>query len=628
MRRKIVAFTLVLALLTGALSANMAQSPAVLAQDTPSSVEDYDFNSNGIIDLDEAIAAVDDCLVYGTIDCELAHEVMDAFLSGEEIERPTLFVRIVMDSLYCYDESDWDHGTNSDEPYLVVGGTATFLEEEESAWGTGDCKVFNDVDDWEVRRWTAKPEDKQRLIYEGEVPPHGELPSVLGFHAILMEQDGWTGEQHRKLTDRFAQEVSKEVKKKVQEEVVKWLATGGAAAGGAAGGAIVGATLGTIMGAAVGAGVGIAVGAVLGWAIGELSYHAAGGEDDVVAYNTVSLSYDELLEWSTQSKYRIMELNLDGGDNGHYYLRWHIEFDPEFSYDFEHVFSKWDEFDVGNVYDLTSEDEIVVVIDDHASGTNGRFYILHGTNGALLTHFDAFYSKWDRVAIGDVLGDAKEEIVVASDDGGGWIRIYDETGYRIFEFSPERFSHHDELAIGNVMGDSKEEILLAVDDSDQVWIYDGNGNQANILLLDWNLRGCRYTAEESRHDAFMVGDVLGDSHDEIVIVEKRPHETRGIVRVYDGFSLDLLDWREVFFSNNDGAVLADLSGDSKKELVIARDDFYILDIYDMSRMFFIGERYWPCFTKYDGFAAGDVFGAGNDQILVATDEDDWVYITK
>ena len=85
---------------------------------------------------------------------------------------------------------------------------------------------------------------------------------------------------------------------------------------------------------------------------------------------------------------------------------------------------------------------------------------------------------------------------------------------------------------------------------------------------------------------------------------------------------------DIWFSRFDGAVLADLSGDSKKELVIARDDFYILDIYDMSRMFFIGERYWPCFTKYDGFAAGDVFGAGNDQILVATDEDDWVYITK
>jgi hypothetical protein len=85
MKRKIVAFTLVLAVLTGALSANMAQSPTVLAQDTPSSVEDYDFNNNGIIDLEEAIAALNDYLVYGVIDAELARAVIDSYLSGEVI---------------------------------------------------------------------------------------------------------------------------------------------------------------------------------------------------------------------------------------------------------------------------------------------------------------------------------------------------------------------------------------------------------------------------------------------------------------------------------------------------------------------------------------------------------------
>jgi|GEM_PF-1550827 len=84
MKRKIVAFTLVLALLAGALSANMAQSPAICAEDTPSSVEDYDFNGNGRSDFEEAIAALNDCLVYGTIDEELARAVIDAYLLGAE----------------------------------------------------------------------------------------------------------------------------------------------------------------------------------------------------------------------------------------------------------------------------------------------------------------------------------------------------------------------------------------------------------------------------------------------------------------------------------------------------------------------------------------------------------------
>ena len=84
MKRKVLAAVLMLSLLAGALSANMAQSPAIFAQDTPSSVEDYDFNDNGRIDREEAIAALNDCLVYGTIDEELARAVIDAYLLGAE----------------------------------------------------------------------------------------------------------------------------------------------------------------------------------------------------------------------------------------------------------------------------------------------------------------------------------------------------------------------------------------------------------------------------------------------------------------------------------------------------------------------------------------------------------------
>jgi hypothetical protein len=158
------------------------------------------------------------------------------------------------------------------------------------------------------------------------------------------------------------------------------------------------------IGIAVGPVVGISVGAALGWATANLTYYAAGGEDDVVAHNTLSLDYDELLEWSTQSKYRIMDLGFDGGDEGKYILRSHIEFAPEFRYDFEHEFTRRDEFATGNVYDLTSEDEIVVVVDQDASGNDDRFYILRGASGDLLANFDRFFSRWDRVAIGDVFG--------------------------------------------------------------------------------------------------------------------------------------------------------------------------------------------------------------------------------
>ena len=80
-------------------------------------------------------------------------------------------------------------------------------------------------------------------------------------------------------------------------------------------------------------------------------------------------------------------------------------------------------------------------------------------------------------------------------------------------------------------------------------------------------------------------------------------------------------------------VLADVEGDAKKELVVAADSSsghggcWIL-VYDLVAGRELGPRPWPVFTKYDGFAAGDVLGVGTDQIILATDEDDRIRISK
>jgi len=50
--------------------------------------------------------------------------------------------------------------------------------------------------------------------------------------------------------------------------------------------------------------------------------------------------------------------------------------------------------------------------------------------------------------------------------------------------------------------------------------------------------------------------------------------------------------------------------------------------YNVATGALVRTSYWPAFTKYDGFVAGDVFGAGKDQMIVITDEDDRLYISK
>jgi hypothetical protein len=88
---------------------------------------------------------------------------------------------------------------------------------------------------------------------------------------------------------------------------------------------------------------------------------------------------------------------------------------------------------------------------------------------------------------------------------------------------------------------------------------------------------------------------------------------------------------QVYHTNHDGIMLADVSGDSKKELVIGTDGgngarAYALRIYNISSGEQISTRHWPLFTKYDGFASGNVFGHGKDGLVIATNQDNIVYI--
>jgi hypothetical protein len=70
-------------------------------------------------------------------------------------------------------------------------------------------------------------------------------------------------------------------------------------------------------------------------------------------------------------------LVLDGGDEGKYWLRYHLEFGEDATREFGARFTSWDDLAVGNV-DLIPGDEIVIVCDDDAPGGKGRFYVYNG----------------------------------------------------------------------------------------------------------------------------------------------------------------------------------------------------------------------------------------------------------
>ena len=81
-------------------------------------------------------------------------------------------------------------------------------------------------------------------------------------------------------------------------------------------------------------------------------------------------------------------------------------------------FTHWDDLAIGTL-GSASKAAWVIAIDDDAPGDLGRFYIRGGKTNGIAQQFDAFYTKFDRIAIGDVLREEAQnaqgnEIVVAS----------------------------------------------------------------------------------------------------------------------------------------------------------------------------------------------------------------------
>jgi len=526
--------------------------------------------------------------------------IKELFPAIEPVVREPIFVRMVLDSLYCKDESAWDHFTDSDEVYFIVTGFSTHTEP--NAWSTGSPQLFEDVDDDENRRMTSS----QRLVYEGDVPPD----SIIGFNVVAMEQDG--------LHSSVQETIAEEIVNSIEEEID----------------AAFDALSGPYSVAAIGNAVVAGVAAALVYIFDFLLSPFTGGSDDKIADETVTLGYDDLLQWSTEGPHKPMRLLLYGGGEGNYEIRWHLEFHSAESA-FAHKFTHWDTLLTGDFYG-DSKREILIVIDDDATGNDGRFYILNSDGVPIIPPFDAFYTSYDRVAIGDVIGDEKADIIIASDDNGGRLRSYTASSSNDGELAIITFNRYDGLAAGDVLpSEAKQQIIHASHSNDRVYLYKYNGSPMGGFNLDWDFNGCRYTDEDSRHDALLVGDVLGDEIDEIVMIDNTGGQ-HGHVYVYNSFGNHghaLRTSFSVFFTNHDAVALGDFTGDSKLELLVATDDGdgslgLTIRIYDVESGERVGTRYWPWFTKYDGFTTLYITGTDKDQILVAIDEDNIVYIGK
>ncbi len=168
--------------------------------------------------------------------------------------------------------------------------------------------------------------------------------------------------------------------------------------------------------------------------------------------------------------------------------------------------------------------------------------------------------------VGDIDGDGQVDYVVASARSD---RVYlYEPGSPESSF-PFDFTDHDRLAVGNVIGDAKEEIVIARNDDNSLFIMDGAGG---VLTTISSPDRTYFT----RHDRMAIGDVCGGVMEEIVVAMNDD----GIVRAYNSTGHQRA-WVDLGFTRRDQLALGDLRGDPKEEIVIARDDDSWVLIGDM-----------------------------------------------
>lgn len=266
-----------------------------------------------------------------------------------------------------------------------------------------------------------------------------------------------------------------------------------------------------------------------------------------------------------------------------------------FTTEFACPFDSGDALAAGDI-DADGEEEIIVgsiardriIIACDPPNTTARTYL----------EFAADLEPWDVIACGRLFDFmASEQVVVARPADGGTVDIYEYVSspaglYRTWQLDIP-FTAYDGLAIADVNGANPgDEIIIGSDDDSRIHIYSRTGN------LIASIPGDPYTA----YDSLVAGDLDGDGLDEF-------------------------------------AVLIDDTVDSKRRLKTFQSDCWFLDPNDewqikdhttqtiYSRfLHFDGARTTGGSTGRDSVACHDLDGDGKDEICIARESDDRLYV--
>ncbi len=244
-----------------------------------------------------------------------------------------------------------------------------------------------------------------------------------------------------------------------------------------------------------------------------------------------------------------------------------------------------DKLAVGNV--VGSSDADVVIAD-----ISGDRISVYGAQGNYVTGFDRSLEAQDAVAVADV-GFGLDQIIHA-DESHDYVYVTEIRETSPGQFTavvvasfPASFDPGDLLAVGDLTGDASEEVVVGDISLDHVFIRDVNG-------ASWDYFACNLEDK----DNLAVGDVLGDAKEDIIIADRLENkllitdaggglqaskEFRKVTRDSETFNwLEWIDFDPTSWKDTGGSVV--LTGDlypwGKEEiLIVAAQNYDHIHVY-------------------------------------------------
>ncbi|WP_166664213.1 FG-GAP repeat protein [Actinophytocola oryzae] len=238
------------------------------------------------------------------------------------------------------------------------------------------------------------------------------------------------------------------------------------------------------------------------------------------------------------------------------------------------------------VGDLDADGRAEVVIADASEG--GRIHVYdpftHLASPALGVTDTRFENNANnQLAVGNVDGQGGDEIVIADASEGGRIGVFDATTHLpspSLGVTDTRFenSRENQLAVGDLDGDGKDEILVAdASEGGRIHVYDAVTHLPSPTL---GVTDTRF--EDDRHNQLAVGNVDGQGGDEIVIADASEGGRIGVFDATTHLPSPTLGVDDSTFENDshNQVAVGDVNGDGRDEILVANDSGGRIDALD------------------------------------------------